>query len=65
MYFIKLILIAIALELLGCFGLNSDEEKNIIAENETAIDNTFIPTSDDQTIIRADSVPERMIRIQI
>jgi len=65
MYFIKLILIAIALELLGCFGLCSDEDQNIKAENETAVDLTFIPTSDDQTITRNDSVPERMIRIQI
>ena len=34
MHFIKLILIAIALELLACFGISSDQDKSVKAIQE-------------------------------
>lgn len=65
MHFIKLILVAIALELLGCFGLGSDEEKSISTEYETASEKTIIPRNTDKVVTQTDSIPERIIVFQI
>ena len=65
MHFIKLILMAIVLELLACFGFSSDQDKkvNVIRENETAEPVTII--TDKPSEIPLEAEPETVYIIQI
>ena len=65
MHFIKLILMAIVLELLACFGFSSDQEKKVtvIRENETAEPVTI--NFDKPAEVTLEAEPETVYIIQI
>jgi len=65
MHFVKLIIIAIILELLACFGFTSQQDKSVKVVQDKEIKEQIITTHKEQLIYNCDSIPERVIVLQI